>query len=123
MSDSSIGSCSLPIWIRPSEPRIQLAFVSRISAAAPLNDTLPRSRVCRIRLVLSGHRTKPDSEPVPAVDRDDRERQVNQFLFRKMLPHLVVNVARSVPLVDECDSLGPGKRGPFAIREERGFSP
>ena len=61
--------------------------------------------------VIAGHGSRGDVEPVPAIDRHDGQRQVRQFVFRKLCPHTLVNVIRGVSLGNKRQRFGPLQRG------------
>ena len=74
------------------------------------------------RDVVPGHRARSDVEPVPAVDRHDRQAQVHQLVLRELLAHALVDVVGHTSVGDECERLGPLERRAFA-RRDIGVSP
>jgi hypothetical protein len=75
------------------------------------------------RLMGPGDTAQRDAEPVPAVDGDNRQYQVNQIPFRRALACELVHVVRDVRLVDQRDRLRPLKRRAFTLGKERCFAP
>ena len=75
---------------------------------------------CRVQLrdaaghVVARHRARGDVEPVPAVDRHDRQAQVHQFILGELRPHALVYVVRDASLRDERERFGPLERGALA---------
>src|SRR5579862_8198664 len=77
----------------------------------------------RRRLVGSGHRRERNREAVPAVDRNDCERQIDERLLVKVSPYVFVVLVLDRPVRDEGDQLGPSERGAFSLGEERRLAP
>src|SRR3972149_7464435 len=73
----------------------------------------------RLRLIASRLRTKGYREAVPAVDPDDREREVDKRLLVEMVPDFGVKLIRHAVRGDLRERLGPGERRPLAVRVER----
>jgi len=64
-----------------------------------------------------------DGEPIPAIDGDDGQGEVDQLLFGEVLAHLLIERVRYVVRRDERDGLGPGQRGALALGVERRLGP
>ena len=74
---------------------------------------LERSRYCPER----------NSETVPAVDCDNGQREIDEFLFCKMRPNGLVRLIRHVIDTDERDRFCPGQRGALSFRVVRALAP
>src|SRR6266700_2539610 len=59
------------------------------------------------RLVDPGLGAETNSKAVPAIDRHDSQRQINQLLLAKVLAYLFVDSIWHVPLADQCEFFGP----------------
>src|SRR5690242_9008246 len=81
-----------------------------------------RSRV-HPRLVLAGLGPERDRQTVPAVDGNDRERQVDQLGFAEVLAYGGIDRVGHVAFGDERQRLGPFQRGALALAVEIGFAP
>src|SRR6266516_7665519 len=77
----------------------------------------------RCRLVCSTNRPKADGKAVPAVNGDESERQVHEFLLGKLLARLLVHLIWYMLDGDQCDCFCPGESSPLAFGIERCFSP
>src|SRR5207247_10858544 len=55
--------------------------------------------------VVAGHRARSDVEPIPAVDRHDRQAQVHQLVLRELLPQALAPVVRATTLRAERDTV------------------
>src|SRR5450756_347865 len=73
-------------------------------------------RLRRLRLIASRLRAERDREAVPAVDPDDREREVDKRLLVEMTPDSGVKLIRHVVRGDLRDRLGPDECGPLTVR-------
>jgi hypothetical protein len=73
----------------------------------------------RCWLVFAGYRAKADRNTVPAVDRHNRERQVEDLFFTEALPYFFIHFVRRMPLCDQCDSFRPRQSGTLTVGEER----
>ena len=71
------------------------------------------------RLIRAGHGPERNGEPVPSVNRHDRESQVDQFLFREMLADSFVNLIGDVRLRNPRNGFRPSQRRPLAFAEKR----
>src|SRR4029079_6082225 len=94
------------------------AWSLRDAAAA---NTAIAKRSARVRRqasgdVPAGHRARGDIEPVPPVDRDDRQAQVCEFVFGEFLPDPVVHLVRDVTLSDQRECFSPVERGTLSRR-------
>ena len=76
-----------------------------------------------VRLVGSGDCSERDTQPVPAIDRRDGQRQILDFFGAELFLHPLVNVVGRVAFRDQRDRLGPFERRSFAFGIERGLSP
>src|SRR5262245_28233609 len=74
-------------------------------------------------LIAAGDVPHRDGDAVPAVDGDHRERQGDEFLFRELRPHALVEFVRRVILGDQRQRVGPGECGALAVGEEGRFPP
>jgi hypothetical protein len=75
------------------------------------------------RLITSGYGSKTDRDPVPTVDRRNRQRQVNQLGFIEMLARCLESCFGNMRLRDSSHSLAPGQCRSFAFSTERRFPP
>jgi hypothetical protein len=69
------------------------------------------------------HRPKRNGKPIPAVDGDDSDRQIDQLLLAERVPCKIVHVVGDLIDVDERDRFRPSKRGALSFRVERRFTP
>src|SRR5215470_10897580 len=73
------------------------------------------SRSCeQSAIIVSCWRVKRHIEAVPAIDRDNRERELRQFGLTELLAGDVINRVRNLLIVKPSHSLGPRERGALA---------
>lgn len=77
----------------------------------------------RCWLVCSRDRPKADSKAVPAVDGDESERQVHEFLLGKLLAGLLVYLIWYMLDGDQRDCFCPGESSPLSFGIKGRFSP
>src|SRR5579875_105176 len=98
----------------------------RAKAAAPALSIPdhPRLRPGNLlRLIGSGWDAEGDAQPVPAVDRDDRHRQVDQLLFREVPACFLVDFVRDLARRYQRDRFGPAEGRPLAVAVEGRLAP
>ena len=66
---------------------------------------------------------KADGEPVPPVDGDSRQRELDQLFVRELRARLFEDLVRGVSFADLGDRFAPGESGPFPIGIERRLAP
>src|SRR5215472_6647572 len=67
------------------------------------------------RLVGAGDGAEGDAQAVPAIDGDDGQSEVCEFLGRETRLHAVVDVVFYMRFGHECNGLGPFERGSLSI--------
>src|SRR5574339_926739 len=67
--------------------------------------------------------SKTDRKPVPGIDRDHCQSQVNQFLFCKVLLDLIVDLIRHLIFIDLGDCFSPSECCPLSPGIERRLAP
>src|SRR5262249_18665813 len=77
----------------------------------------------RSRLVAARLGAETDSDPIPRVDGDDRERQIHELRFGEVSAHLPVHIVRRMCLGDQRQRFGPGQRGAFPRGVEGRLAP
>ena len=75
------------------------------------------------RLIHTWSAAKRDGQPVPPVDRNDRERQIHKLFFAELVADLLVQVARHFVVADPGQRFGPGQCCAFTIAVEGCFTP
>jgi hypothetical protein len=70
------------------------------------------------RLIRAGHGPERNGEPVPSVNRHDRESEVDQFLFRETLAESFVSLIGDVRLRNPRNGFRPGQGRPLAFAEK-----
>jgi hypothetical protein len=76
-----------------------------------------------VGLICPGRLAKGDGEPVPAVDRNDSHRQLDQLFFTELGADSLEFFVRRVTLRDERDGFRPSQGRAFAVGVERRFAP
>lgn len=74
-------------------------------------------------MVCSYRFPKGDGQPIPAVDRDDCHRQLDQLLFAELCADSLELFVRRMSLRDERNDFRPAQRCAFAFSIERSFAP
>ncbi len=74
-------------------------------------------------LVCSRNRPKADGKAVPAVNGDESERQVHEFLLGKLLARLLVYLIWYMLDGDQRDCFCPGESSPPSFGVKWRFSP
>src|SRR5438105_258017 len=106
----------------PLEPTSSTKWVRELIFCLLSNQSKKnRSTVCR--LVGSRNGAKTDGKAVPAIDSDDGQRQVHQFLLAQVLTHFFIDRVRHMPFGDQRHSFRPGQGGPLPLRIEGCFPP
>src|SRR3954463_10118442 len=90
------------------------ASVFMSATRPPPSSSARRVRRKAARHVVARYRAGGDIEPVPAVDRDDRQAQVCELVFGELLPDALVHVVWHMPLRDERERFSPFERGTLA---------
>ncbi len=75
------------------------------------------------RLISPDCLRKGDRQPVPAVDRDDRHRQLDQLFFTELCTRCLELLVRRMSLGDQRDGFRPPWSGAFAVGVERRLAP
>src|SRR6185295_20264793 len=73
--------------------------------------------------MASWHGAKGDVEAVCAVDRYDRERQIDELLFAELRPSYLIDFIRDVTFGDTGHGFTPGKCRAFPVAVEGGLLP
>src|SRR5579863_1907589 len=97
---------------------VRRSISPRVSVLSLRNTSMHRGGLICARL-----RAETDGEAIPAIDCDDRECQVHQFLFAEILAHLLVEFIRDVVIRNQCHTLCPREGRTLAFRVVRGFAP
>src|SRR5262245_65232891 len=69
----------------------------------------------RRRLIASRLRAKTDGETVPAVNRNNRERKVRQFLFAELFPCLFIEIVGNMIVGNQGQSFRPCQSRSFTL--------
>src|SRR5580698_128100 len=64
------------------------------------------------------HLAERDRKAIPAIDRRDEQRQVDDFFFREVRLHRLPDGIGHVVLRNQREGFGPFERGALAVREE-----
>ncbi len=72
---------------------------------------------------LFGNRAEADRQSVPAIDGNNRQRQVDQFLIGKLLAYFCIRLVRHVVNGNQGHCLRPCQGCPLTLAIERGFAP
>jgi hypothetical protein len=72
---------------------------------------------------LFRNRAEADRQAVPAVDGNNRQRQVDQFLIRKLLAYFCIRLVRHVVNGNQGHCLCPCQGCPLTLTIERGLAP
>src|SRR5438067_3318625 len=73
--------------------------------------------------LLLRNRPKADRQPIPPIDRNNSQRQVNQFLLSKMLAYFRIDLVRHVLNGNQGHCLRPCQSCPLTLRIERSLTP
>ena len=73
-------------------------------------------------LIGSRHFAEGDGQPVPAVDRDDGHRQIDQLNLGELCARLGVDFVRRVGRPNEREAFRPRQRRAFMVGVERRFA-
>ena len=82
-----------------------------------------RARQEAIGRQLLGNGAEADRQPVPAVDGNDGQRQVDQFFVGKLLANCLIHLIWHVVNGNQGHGLRPGQGGPLSLGVERGLAP
>src|SRR5262245_6970664 len=80
------------------------------------------SFACR-RLIIPRHSAESDVDSISAIDGNDRERELDQFLFCELFPRQRKYMVRYVAIGKPRQSFRPGQRGALAPGIKRTFLP
>src|SRR5215471_12239413 len=114
-----------PDLITPSSGRKMIVAHTAYEVISCLPPILALERFPSLMLLwLIGARfgTKTDSQAVKAINSNNGQRQIYQFLLRELLVRLLIDLVRHMPLRDQCHRLGPRQRCPLTFRIERRFA-
>ena len=70
-------------------------------------------------MIAADLRAEADRAAVPAIDRNDGEGEVDEFLVFEMPARVLVNLVRHVAINNPCQCLGPSQCGSLTFTEER----
>ena len=77
----------------------------------------------RLTLIAARHGAERDRQAIPGVDRDHRQRQIDQFALTEVLARTLEDLVGNVILPDLSDGFGPLQGGVLALGKERRFAP